>query len=394
MSLPSPRAYARAMRPDPIAPLPARLRPRHRLALELAGSTAYGLSAWVLPAHGTGLRLMAAAAAAVLLTAAWAVGRHYPLAAFGAALTALWLTPLAEVPPGGTLGFLALGPLAWVLYLVASGCRIRTAAVVLVLSLSGAVATALPDFTHRGGIVPFGLVLVTVWTAGYAVRQRRRYARELLAQTIAQERLRIARELHDVVAHGMSVITVQAGYGHLVIDDRPDRARAALDVIETTGRETTTEMRRLLGVLRTEDTAPALAPAPGLADLNRLLASTAEAGVQVELRITGSPRALPVGIDTSAYRIVQEALTNVVKHAETSRAGARIGYGPDELVIEITDQGQGCPGHMGPGHGLIGMRERAAMCGGDFRAGPLPGGGFQVSVHLPLTARDSTGSRG
>ncbi|MFE2060873.1 sensor histidine kinase [Streptomyces sp. NPDC059467] len=381
------------MRPDPSPPLPARLRPGHRLALELAGSTAYGLSAWGLPAHGTGLRLVAAAAAAVLLTAAWAVGRHCPLAAFGAALTAFWLTPLAEVPPGATLGFLALGPMAWVLYLVATGCRIRTAAVVLVLSLSAAVATALPDFTHRGGIVPFGLVLVTAWTTGYAVRQRRRYARELLAQTIAQERLRIARELHDVVAHGMSVITVQAGYGHLVIDDRPDRARAALDVIATTGRETTTEIRRLLGVLRTEDTAPALAPTPGLADLDRLLASTAEAGVQVELVITGKPRALPVGIDTSAYRIVQEALTNVVKHAGTSRAGARIGYGPDELLIEITDQGQGRPGHMGPGHGLIGMRERAAMCGGGFRAGPVPGGGFQVCVQLPLTARDSTGNR-
>ncbi|MEU2775482.1 hypothetical protein ABZ646_21695, partial [Streptomyces sp. NPDC007162] len=142
------------MRPDPRPPLPARLRPGTRLALELAGSAAYGLSAWVLPDHGTGLRLMAAAAAAVLLTAAWAAGRHCPLAAFGAALTALWLTPLAEVPPGGTLGFLALGPMAWVLYLVATGCRIRTAVFVLVLSLSGAVATALPDFTRRGGIVP------------------------------------------------------------------------------------------------------------------------------------------------------------------------------------------------------------------------------------------------
>ncbi|MFF1724802.1 sensor histidine kinase [Streptomyces sviceus] len=381
------------MRPDPSPPLPAWLRPRHRLALEFAGSAVYGLAAWVLPAHGTGLQLMAAAAAALLLTAAWAVGRHWPLVAFGAALTALWLTPLAEVPPGGTLGFLALGPMAWVLYLVTTGFRTRTAAMALVLSLSGAVATALPDFTHRGGIVPFGLVLVTAWTTGYAVRQRRAYARELLGQTIAQERLRIARELHDVVAHGMSVITVQAGYGHLVIDDRPDQARAALGVIETTGRETTTEMRRLLGVLRTEDATPALAPAPGLADLDRLLASTAEAGVQVELVITGSPRALPAGIDTSAYRIVQEALTNVVKHAETSRADARIGYGPDELVIEITDQGQGRPGHRGPGHGLIGIRERAAMYGGDFRAGPVPGGGFHVRVRLPLTARDSTGSR-
>ncbi|MBK3562983.1 sensor histidine kinase [Streptomyces sp. MBT62] len=381
------------MRPDPSPPLLPRLRPGHRFALEVAGPTAYGLAAWGLPDHGTGLRLVAAAAAAVLLTAAWAAGRHCPLAAFGAALTALWLTPLAEVPPGGTLGFLALAPTAWALYLVATACRIRTAVIVLVLSLSGAVATALPDFTHRGGIVPFGLVLATAWTTGYAVRQRRGYARELLAQTIAQERLRIARELHDVVAHGMSVITVQAGYGHLVIDDSPDRARAALHVIETTGRETTTEMRRLLGVLRTEDTAPALAPAPGLADLDRLLASTAEAGVQVELVTTGNPRTLPVGIDTSAYRIVQEALTNVVKHAETSRADARIGYGPEELLIEITDQGQGPPGRMGAGHGLIGMRERAAMCGGDFQAGPLPGGGFQVRVQLPLAARDFTGSR-
>ena len=183
------------------------------------------------------------------------------------------------------------------------------------------------------------LVTGLVWAVGYAVGQHRAYERQLLQERarqaqeelararrgVIEERMRIARELHDVVAHSMSVITVQAGYGHLVIDRDPGQARAALGAIETTGRQALTEMRRLLGVLRADDgdDAAALTPAPGLADLDRLVAQTAGAGVRVELEITGRPRPLPSGIELSAYRIVQEALTNVVKHADVPASRVR-----------------------------------------------------------------------
>jgi signal transduction histidine kinase len=196
--------------------------------------------------------------------------------------------------------------------------------------------------------------------------------------------MRIARELHDVVAHSMSVITVQAGYGHLVIDERPDEARAALSAIESTGRETLAEMRRLLGVLRQEEPGqPQVAPAPGLADLDRLIAHTGRAGIRVELSIAGDVRALPVGIELAAYRILQEALTNVVKHAGTTLARASIAYRPDELSIEVTDDGRGGPVTPG-GLGLAGMRERAQLYGGRLDAAPLPARGFRVIARLPL----------
>jgi signal transduction histidine kinase len=191
----------------------------------------------------------------------------------------------------------------------------------------------------------------------------------------------------------MSVITVQAGFGHLVIDDKPAEARAALSAIETTGRETLAEMRQLLDVLRAEDPRPtaavrALDPAPRLADLGRLLAQTAKAGVRVELTVSGTPRDLPAGIDLSAYRIVQEALTNVVKHAGAAAARATIDYRENELAIQITDHGQGCPDadRYAFGHGLLGMQERVRLYGGWFRAAPLPEHGFQVTARLPLTA--------
>jgi len=253
-----------------------------------------------------------------------------------------------------------------------------------------------------------------------------------------------------VVAHSMSVIAVQAGYGQYVIDTQPADARSALGAIQATSREALDEMRRMLGALRQADEAdqrdPAddgpvvqpggvpLFPAPGLADLDRLLARTASAGVRVDVTRCGQPRELPASIDMSAYRIIQEALTNVVKHARTSSCQVLIGYGHDELVLEVTDNGagqpamagagishhgsamalgggtadgervaplpragwnaadDGLPGHCvtgsnvtgGSGHGIIGMRERVSLHGGEFSAGPLPGYGFQVSAHIPL----------
>jgi signal transduction histidine kinase len=398
---PGGRGYRRRMHPEPRPPLIKRLRPGHWLALDYLAAATYALFALaMLTHHQSAARLPLALTGAALVTLPIAFRRRYPLAAYGVLLAGLLATPMTE-----TLGMLAMPALAYVLYLVAVACRLRTALAALAVAL--VVLPAVMQPIHPGAVVPFGFAFITAWTAGYVVGQQRRYAEELrrhrswLAEAeldkarrdVAEERVRIARELHDVVAHSMSVITVQAGFGHLVIDDKPEQARAALSAIETTGRETLAEMRQLLSVLRAEDPSPtaripALDPAPRLADLDRLLAQTAKAGVRVELTISGSPRDLPAGIDLSAYRIVQEALTNVVKHAGTAAARTTIDYREDELAIEITDQGQGCPAADGHtlGHGLLGMRERVHLYGGWFRAEPLPECGFQVIARLPLTA--------
>jgi signal transduction histidine kinase len=309
-----------------------------------------------------------------------------------------WLSPLTG-PAAGTLAFLALAPLAVLLFQVAATCRTGQAVTALVLALPAAAAGSLPHLTLRGGVLPFALAFVIAWTVGAAAGRRRRYDEDLLrvharlAQAevdsarrgITEERMRIARELHDIVAHGMSVITVQAAYGNLVIDDKPAQAGAALGAIERTGRETLVELRRLLGVLREDDPdrRPALAPAAGLAELDTLLAQAGQAGVEVDLRITGRARALPPGIDLSAYRIIQEALTNVIKHADTRHVRVDVGFGDDDLFVDIVDDGRGGEPSTG-GHGLLGMRERVGLYGGSFAASPLPGGGFRVAARFPI----------
>ena len=242
------------------------------------------------------------------------------------------------------------------------------------------------------------------WALGFAVRRQRLYVAAVRAQAadqvrvqselawraVTEERMRIARELHDVVAHGMSVITVQAGVGRHVMDERPEQARAALAAIEETGRESLREMRRLLGVLREEPAGPARTPAPRLADLEELVQRTAQTGTAVDFSIRGEPRALPGGVELSAYRIVQEALTNVVKHARTDRCRVRLDFAPDTLAIEVTDDGIGAAPPARPtGHGIIGMRERTALHGGRFEAGPLPLRGYRVAASLPLEKADA-----
>ena len=202
----------------------------------------------------------------------------------------------------------------------------------------------------------------------------------------------MARELHDVVAHSMTVVTVQAGYAHLVIEQEPAKAMRALGVIELTGRKALSELRALMEVLRGDgaphEGGPPLHPVPGLADLERLLADTARAGVVVDLVVRGTPRTLPTGVDLSAYRIVQEALTNVIKHAGVAEARAIVDFGADALTIDVTDEGTGCAhsdqGAASRGHGLIGMQERVSTYGGRLRAEALPGKGFRVSASLPL----------
>jgi signal transduction histidine kinase len=249
------------------------------------------------------------------------------------------------------------------------------------------------------------VLYLVVWAVGFVVGQHRRYTEDLLGyqarlaetelerarRNVVQQRIQIARELHDVVAHGMSVITVQAGYGNLVMDTDPDAARSALGAIEATGRQTLIELRTLLTVLRKDGPGEepgvlSLSPAPRLASLDDLIERTAKAGVRVALTVTGRCRPLPAGIDLAAYRIVQEALTNVVKHAESSLAVVGVDYKEDELVIDVTDDGNGCPDEPRPvpGHGLVGVRERAHLYGGSVHAHNLPEGGFKVTCRLPV----------
>lgn len=239
------------------------------------------------------------------------------------------------------------------------------------------------------------------WALGLAVYRQRSYVEavrtqaaqevraqtELAARSAAEERLRIARELHDVVAHAMSVITVQAGVARYIDTGMPERASAALETIESTGRQALRDMRQLLGVLRAEGERAASSPAPALSDLDELVDGMRAAGTRVDLRVGGDVRQLPEGLELSAYRIVQEALTNVVKHAATDHARVLLRYQPEELAIEIVDDGAGArAGASGSGHGLVGMRERAALHGGSLEAGPLPVRGYRVAARLPIAA--------
>jgi signal transduction histidine kinase len=340
---------------------------------------------------------------------------------------------------GGEISRGPVLPLALVLYSVAERCTRTTAIAGLAVSLWLLVAQAL--VLHWTGVgsgpaVGTALVLIIVWMTGWAVQQRRAYAARLREQVasaaVTEERLRIARELHDVVAHSMTVVAVQAGFGEYVFDQDPGEARAALGAIQRVTREALADMQRLLGVLRqseaTQDGAGQdgagqdaaglsgtgkrgssrrgadnraagrertlqLAPAPGLADLDRLVATTAGAGVRVEVASVGGCPDIPAAVDQSAFRIVQEALTNVVKHSGAEYCRVTVGCDDGHLSVEITDHGgnartaaatNGTGQAGGTGHGILGMRERVNLCGGEFTAGPIPEQGFRVAARFPL----------
>jgi signal transduction histidine kinase len=223
---------------------------------------------------------------------------------------------------------------------------------------------------------------------GNSVRARRLYGETLREQAAAQavtaERLRIARELHDMVAHSISIIAIQAGMGGRVIDTQPAEARTALRTIEETSRETLAGLRRVLvGLRRTDSEAAPVGPAPTLDDVGKLAVSTRDAGVDVEVEWRGERRPVPPEIELSAYRIIQEAVTNVVRHAKTPSCQVLIEHTDDELRVEVTDDGHGAV-EKGSGYGIAGMRERVALLHGEFSAGPRPGGGFRVTASLPL----------
>jgi signal transduction histidine kinase len=386
---------------------------------------------------------------AVCLSIPVAIRRRYPVPSLMLVLVAC----AAVLMLNGSITRGPLLPLALVLFVVAVSRGRRTALAALAATLALCAVQGLImhlDGHGAGNATGIGLILVIVWLVGYSVRQRRAYAARLRQQATAHavtaERLRIARELHDVVAHSMTVVAVQAGFGEYVFDRQPAEARAALGAIQTVTREALADMQRMLGALRQagsadgtpcpagSEAAPAgsalvpagrmpattaapLAPAPGLADLDRLVAGTAGVGVRVEVLRAGPARAIPAGIDASAFRIVQEALTNVVKHSGADRCVVRIAYGAGDLRVEITDPGQrpgtpaqaagaralamaGAPSRAGAGpaggsaaagltpggHGIAGMRERVSLYGGEFEAGPLPGQGFRVAARFPLPA--------
>ena len=251
-----------------------------------------------------------------------------------------------------------------------------------------------------GNAIPNYVWLLAAWSVGRTVRSWRRKShalehanrelaeqRELQAQAaVTVERGRIARELHDVVAHNVSMMVVQAGAAERVLDGAQPHVRNALEAIARTGRQTVDEMRTLLGVLREANDPTELKPQPGLAELDRLVDGVSTAGLPVTLRVEGDPRELPQALDVSAFRIIQEALTNTLKHAGPARADVVVRYEPTAVTLEVRDSGTGKANGHGTGHGLVGMRERVAMFGGELDAAAQPDGGFAVRARLPLDA--------
>jgi signal transduction histidine kinase len=422
------------------------MRPRHWIVLDFVVGAVFALLAFAAtlqPASGVGrvgmpLLLRVLLVAAVLVPVG--LRRRRPVVAYGVLLVVAALA----ISVWQASAIIVMVAAASTLYTLTVTSSRRTGIVALAI---GGVSAPLMAFIWQhspprsgGAFLSAAFALVICWMVGYATRQRRLYADILRDQAansaVAEERLRIARELHDVVAHSMSVIAVQAGFGQYVIDSSPSDAREALGAIQATSRDALEEMRRMLGVLRQQDigasgasvmndvpssvsvsrTPPAapvprapLAPEPGIDDLDRLVERTSCTGVRVSLQRLGTPRALPAGVGLSAYRIIQEALTNVVKHAGSdARCVVCVRFGDESIDIRVTDDGgrsgpgspppgaplsgiprYGRPAHsdvvgMGSGHGITGMRERVHLCGGEFSAGPLPEGGFEVTATLPL----------
>ncbi|MFB6944617.1 MULTISPECIES: sensor histidine kinase [unclassified Streptomyces] len=348
--------------------------------------------------HGVGSLLAASLLVGVL--------RRAPLMALAMTLfgsTAVVVLTSGSVPASRSVTFqgefLSCAAVDLVLgFIVAT--RTRRGSIVAV-AVSFAVQILLIGGFARGdnltvnGVVAF-LAMAASCMVGLLSRERREHAAALRSQEVVEavtaERLRIARELHDMVAHSIGIIAIQAGVGSRVMRTQPAEAREALRVIEATSRETLSGLRRTLVALRQADPGGVvdpgqdpLAPSPGLADVERLAAATADAGVRVDVRRSGQERPLPADIDLSAYRIVQEALTNVVRHAGAGHCRVAIDYGDEELSVEVVDDGRGAAENgSAHGFGIVGMRERVGLLHGHLSAGPRPEGGFRVAARLPL----------
>jgi signal transduction histidine kinase len=357
------------------------------IALGLAAAGQVEVWAFWVPADQGPKPLAAAFMLAMAVPLAFGTRRPLASAAAVSAVLAAWV--LASVPSGSLMPLLMVMVAA---FGVAARTPLRTALAGGAMALASVwliFATTDDNFANYAFT---GVFVVGAWIGGRLVagRQARADTHEARADrlereqatAIAEERARIARELHDVVAHSVSVMVIQAQAAQH--DER--QSGAALRSIEATGQQALVEMRRLLGLLRRADDELALAPQPSLRHLDHLAETVRQAGLPVELRVEGEPAALPPGVDLSAYRIVQEALTNALKHAGPARALVLVRYGPGELELEVSDDGAGAaPARAGGGgHGLAGMRERVGVYGGVLESGRRPGGGYALRVRLPF----------
>ncbi|MDQ3889317.1 MAG: histidine kinase [Actinomycetota bacterium] len=275
-----------------------------------------------------------------------------------------------------------------------SGSELRPALLGGALGYASVVVIVLVERFPASEAWAILVVSPIAWAIGRALRDRGRRAADLearaehleraRAEAVAGERATIARELHDVIAHSVSVMTVQAGAARLLLDEEPSRARESLLAVEETGRQALAEMRRLLGILRGDEHETRLAPQPGIGELDALVEQVRAAGLPVDLVVEGEPAPLAPGIDLAAYRVVQEALTNALKHAGAARARVLIRYRATALELAVTNNGTGRANGGRGGHGLIGMRERVALYGGELEAGPRADGGYAVRASLPL----------
>ena len=327
--------------------------------------------------------------------------RQFPFAAPAAIFLAAAAVSFVE---GSVVGFTVAGFLSalaacFLLGLLPDG-RQALAGLAIVVGAIGVVVANDPEDAGVGPFVSTVVLFAGVWLVGYvlgrsfegtrvAEERAPRAAHDRMEEArraVAEERQRIARELHDVVAHSVSVMTVQAGAVRRLLEPEQEREREALLAVEETGRTALAEMRRLLGMLRGANELPALAPQPGMSTLGRLVEQIRDAGLPVEYRIEGDPVELPPGIDLSAYRIVQEALTNALRHAGPARARVSVRYRPTRLELEIENDGRTDENGGGGGQGLVGMEQRVALFGGQLTAGPRPGAtGYRVKATLPLT---------
>jgi signal transduction histidine kinase len=356
------------------------------------------LAAWGVITDG-GARLhgnhVANAALALALDGMLVLRRRAPVAALAAMLP---LGIVQTVYTEASTFFSGFVPVLLVIYAVASRRSRRWSIASTAYALAGltAIVAIAPDLQLTNELPFSGPIVLLAWALGRYLRARDQRTntaearaatlQESSARVLDEERARIARELHDVIAHSVSVMVVQAGAARTLLTEDADSARDALLAVEHSGRQALEEMRRLLGMLRQDQRDAELLPQPGLGSVRALVERVRSTGLDVRLTVDGKPSPLPPGVDLSAYRILQEALTNTVKHARASAAHVRLAYGPDRIDVEVEDDGAAGAPANGAGHGLIGMRERVDLYGGAFEAGPNDAGGFRVRASLPLEA--------
>jgi signal transduction histidine kinase len=336
----------------------------------------------------------------ILAGLALALRRKVPVATLFVVVTAM-LIQREIFDPSDQAPFENFLAMLLAFYSVAAHSELRRAAISGVIAGAAIIATDLPNLIagHPNvDTIPSWIFIGTLWLAGWAFHRRRiqaarledraarleREREEQVRIAVAEAHAQMARELHDVVAHSISVIVVQAQAAQRLIDAEQHEAWKALDSIERSGRQALVELRRMLGILRRTSEEPTLSPQPGLGHLEALVEQFREAGLPVELNVEGEPRLLPPGVDLSAFRIVQEALTNTLKHAGPAQARVSVRYRDDEIELEVLDDGTGTGRGGGSGHGLIGMRERAALYGGTLKSGKREGGGYFACARLPL----------